>query len=82
MKQEDYSSTVKFSVSTGFVPWGDPSEYVHTVTGIRLKCSGVVPSVDLRRIDKVGFHAQYIHASFEQKSPPTGLFGSTYCLIR
>ena len=33
MKQEDFSGTIDFSVSTGFVPWGDPSEYVHTVTG-------------------------------------------------
>ena len=33
MKQEDFSGTVDFSVSTGLVPWGDPSEYVHTVTG-------------------------------------------------
>jgi hypothetical protein len=24
---------VNFSLSSGLVPWGDPSEYAHTVTG-------------------------------------------------
>jgi hypothetical protein len=33
MNHDDFYGTVDFSVSAGLVPWGDPSEYVHTVTG-------------------------------------------------
>ncbi len=33
MSHEEFYGTVNFSVSAGLVPWGDPSEYVHTVTG-------------------------------------------------
>ncbi len=33
MSNDDFSATVNFSVSAGLVPWGDPGEYVHTVTG-------------------------------------------------
>jgi hypothetical protein len=33
MSQDDFSGTVNFAVSAGLVPWGDPSEYVHTITG-------------------------------------------------
>ena len=33
MIDEDYFFSADFSVSTGLVPWDDPSEYVHDVTG-------------------------------------------------
>ncbi len=33
MSHDEFYGTVNFSVSAGLVPWGDPSEYVHTVTG-------------------------------------------------
>ena len=33
MSDDEYFGTVNFSVSAGLLPWGDPSEYVHTVTG-------------------------------------------------
>ncbi len=33
MTSDETFGRVDFSVSTGLVPWGDPSEYVHTVTG-------------------------------------------------
>jgi hypothetical protein len=33
MSNDETFGRVDFSVSSGFVPWGDPSEYVHTVTG-------------------------------------------------
>jgi hypothetical protein len=33
MAHNEVFGRVDFSVSCGFVPWGDPYEYVHTVTG-------------------------------------------------
>ena len=33
MTSDEVFGRVDFSVSSGFVPWSDPSEYVHTVTG-------------------------------------------------
>lgn len=33
MSHEDFNGAVNFSVFAGLVPWRDPSEYVHTVTG-------------------------------------------------
>ena len=33
MSHEEFHGTVNFSVSAGLVPWGDPSEYVHTFVG-------------------------------------------------
>ncbi len=33
MAYDEVFGRVDFSVSTGLVPWGDPSEYVHTVSG-------------------------------------------------
>jgi hypothetical protein len=33
MNDDELFGTVDFSVSAGLVPWGDPSEYVHTITG-------------------------------------------------
>ena len=33
MTSDEVFGRVDFSVSSGLVPWGDPSEYVHTVTG-------------------------------------------------
>ena len=33
MTDKEFFGTVEFSVSAGLVPWGDPGEYVHTVTG-------------------------------------------------
>jgi hypothetical protein len=33
MSHEDFYGSINFSVSAGLVPWGDPSEYVHKVTG-------------------------------------------------
>ena len=33
MKDEEFHGSVDFCVSAGLVPWGDPGEYVHTVTG-------------------------------------------------
>ena len=33
MSNYEFSGTVNFTVSAGLVPWGDPGEYVHTVTG-------------------------------------------------
>ena len=33
MSEEEFSGTVDFSVSAGFITWGDPGEYVHSVTG-------------------------------------------------
>jgi hypothetical protein len=33
MSDDEFYGAVNFSVSAGLVPWGDPSEYVHTVTG-------------------------------------------------
>jgi hypothetical protein len=33
MNDKEFFGTVDFSVSAGLVPWGDPGEYVHTVTG-------------------------------------------------
>ncbi|MBP89730.1 MAG: hypothetical protein CMJ64_24000 [Planctomycetaceae bacterium] len=33
---DEFHGTVNFSVSAGLVPWGDPSEYVHPVTGTAL----------------------------------------------
>jgi len=33
MSDDEYFGTVNFSVSAGLLPWRDPSEYVHTVTG-------------------------------------------------
>jgi len=33
MSHEEFLGTVNFTVSAGLVPWDDPSEYVHTVTG-------------------------------------------------
>jgi len=39
MSDEEFFGTVNFSVSAGLVPWGDPSEYVHAVTGKALALS-------------------------------------------
>jgi len=36
MSDQEFYGTVHFSVSAGVVPWDDPSEYVHTVTGTAL----------------------------------------------
>jgi len=33
MSHEGFSGTVDFSVSAGLVPWCDPGEYVHIITG-------------------------------------------------
>lgn len=33
MNDKDLFGTVEFSVSAGLVPWDDPGEYVHTITG-------------------------------------------------
>ena len=33
MVQEEFFGTIDFSVSTGLVPWCDPGEYVHAITG-------------------------------------------------
>ena len=33
MTDKEFLGTVEFSVSAGLVPWGDPGEYVHAVTG-------------------------------------------------
>ena len=33
MSHEEFLGAVNFTVSAGLVPWDDPSEYVHTVTG-------------------------------------------------
>ncbi len=33
MNDKELFGTVEFSVSAGFVPWGDPGEYVHTIKG-------------------------------------------------
>jgi hypothetical protein len=33
MSDDEFLGIVEFSVSAGLVPWGDPSEYAHTVTG-------------------------------------------------
>jgi hypothetical protein len=33
MNDKEFFGTVDFSVSAGLVPWGDPGEYVHTITG-------------------------------------------------
>lgn len=33
MSDDEFYGAVNFSVSAGLVPWGDPSEYVHTVVG-------------------------------------------------
>ena len=33
MSHEQFYGTVNFSVSAGLIPWGDPGEYVHAVTG-------------------------------------------------
>ncbi len=37
MSHEDFYGTVNFTVSAGLVPWGDPGEYVHTITGKALE---------------------------------------------
>ncbi len=33
MNDKNFLGTVEFSVSAGLVPWSDPGEYVHTITG-------------------------------------------------
>lgn len=33
MNDNEFSGTVEFSVSAGLVPWRDPGEYVHSITG-------------------------------------------------
>ncbi len=41
MADREFSGTVEFAVSTGLVPWCDPGEYVHAVTGTALAFSDV-----------------------------------------
>lgn len=36
MDREEFYGRVQFSLSTGLVPWGDPSEYVHYIVGAAL----------------------------------------------
>ena len=36
MKKVEFEGTVEFAMTTGTVPWGDPSEYVHAIEGTAL----------------------------------------------
>jgi hypothetical protein len=41
MNDKEFFGTVDFSVSAGLVPWGDPGEYVHTITGTAIALQDV-----------------------------------------
>ena len=36
MKKVEFEGAVEFAMTTGTVPWGDPSEYVHAIEGTAL----------------------------------------------
>ena len=50
MSHEEFYGTVNFTVSAGLVPWGDPSEYVHRVTGTIIAYSETDEEVDAGEI--------------------------------
>ena len=51
MSHEEFYGTVSFSVSAGLVPWGDPGEYVHEVTGTAIDLNeNVVGTITLKLV--------------------------------
>jgi hypothetical protein len=36
MKKDEFEGTVEFAMTTGMMPWGDHSEFVHTILGTAL----------------------------------------------
>ena len=54
MNHQEFYGTVEFSVSTGLVPWVDPGEYVHAVTGKALDLNeGEVGSITLKLVSAI-----------------------------
>jgi hypothetical protein len=41
MNDEEFLGTVDFSITTGLVPWSDPGEYVHAITGMAIALQDV-----------------------------------------
>ncbi len=54
MTRNEWDGTVEFSVSAGLVPWLDPIDYVHAVTGRALDVNGnVVGTIGFKLVDTI-----------------------------